>query len=177
MLHLSTKAKSGIVIFLAGIAFAVLCFIALNAVMARVSTAEYCGGKCHEMNTAYLSWELSPHGANAHGVRVECTDCHLPPKEQYFAHVTAKAYEGIKDIYVHYLGEPYDLEKSRVKVLSRLPSGRCLHCHNHLLDKPGNSAARIAHAAALTEPYAPENRCVQCHQDAGHQRQSKLFQP
>ena len=46
------------------------------------------------MNAAYLSWELSPHGANAHGVRVECIDCHLPPKDKYFAHITAKARDG-----------------------------------------------------------------------------------
>ena len=154
-----------------------ICFIALNAAMVPVSTAEYCGGKCHEMNTAYLSWELSPHGANAHGVRVECIDCHLPSKEQYFAHIATKAYEGAKDLYVHYLGKPYDLEKSRKRVLSRLPNRRCLHCHDHLLGKPGDSAARFAHTAALTQPDAPENRCVQCHESAGHQRQSKLFQP
>lgn len=177
MLHLSTKAISGIVLFVAGIAFAVLCFVALNAGMARVSTAEYCGSKCHEMNTAYLTWELSPHGANAPGLRVECIDCHLPPREQYFSHVATKAYEGGKDMYVHYFGSPYDVEKSRKKVLSCLSSGRCLHCHNHLLDKPGNSAARIAHTAVMAQPDAPENRCVQCHQDAGHQRHSKLFQP
>ena len=168
---------SGIAIFVAGIAFAVLCFVALNAAMAPVSTAEYCGSKCHEMNTAYLSWELSPHGANAHGLRVQCVDCHLPPKEQYFAHIASKAYEGAKDLYVHYLGDPYDIEKARKRVLSRLPSARCLHCHSHLLDKPAGSAARIAHTAVMAQPDAAENRCVQCHEDAGHQRQNRLFQP
>lgn len=177
MLRLSTKAIYRVAAFLAGIAFAVLCFIALNAAMVPVSKSDYCGGKCHEMNTAYLSWELSPHGANAHGIRVECIDCHLPPKEEYFAHIAMKAYEGAKDLYVHYFGGPYDVEPSRKRVLSRLPSRRCLHCHDHLLGKPGDSAARIAHSAALTQPDAAENRCVRCHEDAGHQRQSKLFQP
>jgi cytochrome c-type protein NapC/trimethylamine-N-oxide reductase cytochrome c-type subunit TorC len=177
MLHLSDKTVSRVGAFLAGIAFAVLCFVVLNAAMAPVSTSRYCGGKCHEMNAAYLSWELSAHGANAHGIRVECIDCHLPPKEHYFSHITMKAYEGAKDVYMHYFGDPYDLEKSRDKVLSRLPSGRCLHCHDRLLDKPGDSAARIAHTAALAQPDAAENRCVRCHEDAGHQRQKKLFQP
>jgi len=90
--------------FLTGIVFAVFCFIALNATMEPVSTSEYCGSKCHEMNISYLSWELSPHGANAHGVRIECIDCHLPPKDKYFTHITAKAYTGAKDIYKHYFG-------------------------------------------------------------------------
>ena len=163
--------------FIAGIAFAVLCFIGLNAAMVPVSKSEYCGSTCHEMNAAYLSWELSPHGANAQGVRVECVDCHLPPKEKYFNHIVAKAYEGAKDTYVHYFGSPYDTQKIRKRVLSRLSNQRCLYCHDHLLDKPGSSAARAAHTAALAEPDAPENRCAECHQDAGHQRHSKLFSP
>ena len=78
--------------FLAGFVFALLCFVALNAAMVPVSKSEYCGSKCHEMNTAYLTWELSPHGSNSKGIRVECIDCHLPEKEKYFAHITAKAY-------------------------------------------------------------------------------------
>ena len=97
MLASRAKVISRMWAFLAGLAFAILCFVGLNAAMAPVSTSEYCGSTCHEMNTAYLSWELSPHGANAHGVRVECVDCHLPPKEKYFAHIVAKAYAGAKD--------------------------------------------------------------------------------
>ncbi len=177
MLVSRAKVISKIPVFLAGLVFAILCFVGLNAAMVPVSKSEYCGSACHEMNTAYLSWELSPHGANAHGVRVECVDCHLPPKENYFAHIVAKAYEGAKDTYVHYFGGPYDIQKIRKGVLDCLPHQRCLHCHDHLLDKPGSSAARAAHTAALVEPDAPENRCVQCHEDAGHQRHSKLFSP
>lgn len=175
MLCPSAKAVRPIGVFFAGTLFAILCFLGLNAAMVPVSTSEYCGSKCHEMNTAYLSWELSPHGANAHGIRVDCIDCHLPPKERYFAHIAAKAYEGAKDMYKHYLGGPYDVERSRQSVLDRLPNRRCLYCHDHLLDKPGSSAARIAHTAALMQPSAAENRCVQCHEDAGHQRRGKLF--
>lgn len=169
--------KKRISTFLAGFVFALLCFVALNAAMVPVSKSEYCGGKCHEMNTAYLTWELSPHGTNSKGIRVECIDCHLPEKEKYFAHITAKAYEGAKDMYKHYFGDEYDGEKIRLKVLSHLPNERCLHCHDNLLARPGSSAARIAHTAALSRPDAQENRCIQCHEDVGHQRQNKLFSP
>ncbi|OHB80225.1 MAG: hypothetical protein A2Z25_08540 [Planctomycetes bacterium RBG_16_55_9] len=163
--------------FIVGFIFAVLCFIALNAAMAPVSKSDYCGGKCHEMNTAYLTWELSPHGANSRGVRVECIDCHLPPKDRYFAHIGDKAYQGAKDVYKHHFGGDYNVEKMRTKVRDRLANDRCLHCHDALLDKPGSSAARTAHTAALAEPDAPESRCIRCHEDAGHQRQYKLFSP
>jgi len=163
--------------FLAGFAFALLCFVALNAAMVPVSKSEYCGSRCHEMNTAYLTWELSSHGMNANGICVECIDCHLPAKDKYFAHITAKAYEGAKDIYKHYFGGEYDREKIRQKVLDHISNQRCLHCHDNLLAKPSGSAARIAHTAVSAEPEAPENRCVQCHEDIGHQRQNKLFSP
>jgi len=167
--------KKRILTFLAGVVFAVLCFIGLNAVMEPVSTSEYCGSKCHEMNTAYLSWELSPHGANEKGIRVECIECHLPPKDKYFRHIAAKAYTGAKDIYKHYFGPEYDAQLMRKNVLQQMSNQICLHCHDNLLGKPGSSAARIAHTAVLAEPGAPENRCVECHEDAGHQRQNKLF--
>ena len=177
MLVPCAKVMSRIWVFLAGLVCAILCFFGLNAAMLPVSKSEYCGSKCHEMNAAYLSWELSPHGANAHGVRIECVDCHLPPKEKYFTHIAAKTRDGAKDIYKHYFGGQYDIEKMRQRVLSRLSNPRCLYCHDHLFDKPGSSAARAAHTAALAEPDVPENRCVECHQDAGHQRHSKLFSP
>ena len=147
----------------------------LNAAMVPVSKSAYCGSKCHEMNTAYLTWELSPHGSNSRGLRAECIDCHLPSKEKYFSHMTAKAYEGAKDIYKHYFGGDYDVEKIRLRILEHLPNDRCLGCHNSLLFKPGSSAARTAHTAVLTRPDAKENRCLKCHEDIGHQRQNKIF--
>ncbi|MBN2312413.1 MAG: NapC/NirT family cytochrome c [Sedimentisphaerales bacterium] len=164
-------------LLIAGFSVAVLCFILLNAAMVPVSKSEYCGGQCHEMNIAYRTWELSPHGANRNGLRTECIDCHLPPKDRYFAHIADKAYQGGKDIYKHYFGDEYDMGTMRARVLARMPNQRCLYCHDALLDKPGSSAARIAHTTALAEPEAQENRCVECHPGVGHERQSKLFSP
>ena len=161
--------------FLMGFAFALLCFVALNAAMVPISRSEYCGAACHEMNDAYLNWELSSHGSNARGIRVECIDCHLPSKDKYFTHVAAKGYAGLKDTYKHYFGGEYDSRKMRELVRDRISSARCLNCHDNLLAKAGSSAARSAHTAALAKPHAPENRCVQCHEDVGHQRQSRLF--
>jgi hypothetical protein len=40
--------------FCAGIAFAIGCFLAVNAAAHRFSSPEYCGGKCHEMAQRYL---------------------------------------------------------------------------------------------------------------------------
>ena len=165
-------------VFLVGFAFAILCFIGLNAAMEPASKSEFCGSQCHEMKEAYRSWELSDHGANKYGIQVGCVDCHLPSKEdEYFAHIFSKAYEGGKDIFKHYFIGGYDAEKARSKAREHMPNKRCAHCHNSLLVRPSNSAAWIAHVASLSEPDKPENRCVKCHEDMGHKRNSKLFSP
>jgi nitrate/TMAO reductase-like tetraheme cytochrome c subunit len=164
-------------IFLVGFAFAILCFIGINAAMEPASKSEFCGSKCHEMKTAYRTWELSVHGANKYGFRVDCVNCHLPSKDRYFTHVATKAYVGSMDIFKHFFIGGYDIEKARKKALEHMPNKRCVHCHNSLLTKPGSSSARKAHFASLSRPDAPENKCVECHQGTGHERQNKLFAP
>lgn len=161
--------------FIAGLICAVLMFIGLNAALAPASKTEFCGGKCHSMHVAYRTWELSPHGNNKYGFRVECIDCHLPSKDNYFVHVTAKMYDGSKSMFQHVFGEEYVVEKGRKKALEHMPNKRCMHCHDNLLGKPGSSAARIAHLAVLNQPDAPESECVTCHEDVGHHRETKLF--
>ena len=161
--------------FFVGFIMAMLCFVVLNVAMEPVSKSDYCGGKCHEMNTAYRTWELSSHGANKYGVRVECVDCHLPPKEKYFRHLLAKGYEGAKDIYKHHFGGEYEIEAFRKRVLAKIPNERCLHCHDDLLGKPGSPGSRTAHAEVLNPPRGAESKCVDCHEDAGHERENKLF--
>ncbi|MHC4742927.1 MAG: cytochrome c3 family protein [Planctomycetota bacterium] len=163
--------------FQAGILSALGAFVAINAVLGPTSNNAFCGAKCHEMNTAYNTWELSTHGANKYGLTVNCIDCHLPPKEKFFTHLAAKSYEGAKDGIKHVFGGEYDLEKTRKKVLEHIPSKRCIHCHDNLLKKPSGSAARKAHVASLADPDTAENRCVRCHENAGHEREKKLFSP
>lgn len=161
--------------FMAGVLFAVLCFLGLNAAMEPVSTNAFCGTACHEMRTAYRSWELSVHGANASGITVDCIDCHLPPKEHYFTHLTAKAYAGAKDMYMHHFGPPYDVEAMREEVAAKMANETCVHCHDNLLFKPSSVKARFAHLAALKDPEAKENRCIECHMPSGHNRTATIF--
>jgi len=156
--------------FIGGFVFAILCFVVINAAMKPVSTSEYCGTNCHEMDTAYQSWKLSVHGANEKGLRAECIDCHLPSKDRYFTHLVAKAYAGGKDLYKHHFGDEYDTEKVREEVLAHIPNERCLGCHVDLLVKPGSDEAKEAHTESLSSPDISENRCVECHEDIGHQR-------
>ncbi len=157
--------------FFAGLAFALLCFLLLNAAMVPVSKSEYCGTKCHEMDTAYQSWKLSVHGANEQGIRIGCIDCHLPSKDKYFTHLFAKAYAGGKDMYKHHFGGEYDVEKIREEVLAHISNEKCLSCHVDLLAKPSSDEAKEAHMETLNPSDASEEiKCIECHEDAGHQR-------
>jgi cytochrome c-type protein NapC/trimethylamine-N-oxide reductase cytochrome c-type subunit TorC len=163
--------------FILGVVFAIGCFMSLNASMKPFSTNMYCGANCHEMDTAYRSWELSTHGANAIGVQVDCVECHLPPKEKYFSHLFAKAWAGTRDMYMHHFGPEYDSEKIQDKVLGKMSNQTCAYCHEDLLMKPSSSKARFAHQAAQLEPDKPENKCITCHEQAGHKRNATLFSP
>ncbi len=158
--------------FLAGFIFAVLCVIAFNAALEATSTPQYCT-TCHEMEVAYQTWKLSEHGTGRMGTSVGCVECHLPPKDEYFAYVTEKTYVGCTDIYKHYFGGEYDLENMRKKVLDQMLDERCVNCHDNLLARPSGRAARIAHTASLARPNSPEARCLTCHEYTGHKRKEK----
>jgi nitrate/TMAO reductase-like tetraheme cytochrome c subunit len=163
--------------FFLGIAVAIICFLSINAAMKPFSTNIYCGTACHEMDTAYRSWELSVHGANARGIQVDCVECHLPPKEDYFTHLFAKAWAGGRDMYMHHFGPEYNEDEVRHKASEKMTNQTCAHCHEDLLMKPGSSKSRFAHQAAQLEPDKPENKCIACHEQAGHKRNATLFSP
>jgi len=156
--------------FLAGLFFAILCFVGINFAMEPVSKSEYCGTKCHEMDTAYQSWKFSVHGVNEKGLRSECIDCHLPSKDNYFTHIIVKAYEGGKDLYKHHFGKEYNVEEVRQKVLDHISNKICLSCHVDLLAKPSSDLTKEAHTESLRLPDEPDSRCIECHEDVGHQR-------
>ncbi len=164
-------AKKRGLTFLVGIVFALVCFIALNAMLVPTSTPEFCGTLCHEMDVAYESWKQSTHHLSSRGIQVKCIDCHAAPKEKYFTHLYDKATAGARDGYLHFFGGEFDVEKSSEKVLEHMKNETCLHCHNHLLDAPGNEMARELHLEVL-QPEGDEApaKCLECHEEVGHVR-------
>lgn len=159
--------KRWILSFLCGFGFAILCFLGLNAAMEQVSSSEYCGTVCHEMDSVYRGWKQSVHGTNESGLRAECIDCHLAPREEYFTHVATKAYLGAKDLYKHYFDE-YNREEVRQKVIDNFTNDICLRCHVDLLAKPRDSIVGDIHKEILSTPEDPDSRCIACHESTGH---------
>jgi cytochrome c nitrite reductase small subunit len=173
--NIFTVVKKYKIPFTLGVLAAVAAFFILEAAMVPVSTSKYCGTQCHEMDTAYQSWQLSVHGTNNRGLQAQCVDCHLPAKEEHINHLVSKGLAGAKDMYKHHFGGEYDGEAIRKEVVENFPVKRCLRCHNNLLDKPGSSAARLAHTSAINDADKEGSSCIDCHENVGHQRISKLF--
>jgi len=144
--------------FIVGFAAAVLCYIVINDIVDRFSSPEYCGS-CHATKLSYQSWKKSIHYKNDSGVMVDCIDCHLPPRKDFFRHLTAKAIHGTKDLYRHYMGIRTDPNELREYVTKTMPDARCTICHDGTLTTAGTRAAQIAHKAALEKG----ERCLDCH--------------
>ncbi|MCK5174273.1 MAG: NapC/NirT family cytochrome c [Planctomycetes bacterium] len=156
--------------FFVGIAFALFCFLCINAAMGPFSTSQYCGTNCHEMDTAYQSWQVSSHGANPRGVRIDCVDCHLPTKDKYFTHLFAKAQTGAKDMWLHHFGGEYDADAVREKVVEHFEDEMCLHCHVDLLTRPDSDMAADIHKEAVTPADPAEAlKCIECHEGIAHE--------
>ncbi len=47
---------------------------------------------------------------------------------------------------------------------------KCLSCHVDLLAKPSSDLAKETHTESLKSPDEPDSRCIECHEDVGHQR-------
>lgn len=149
--------------------------VALDAAMGPLSDPAFCAS-CHEMKTVHESWQQSPHHTNPSGVKATCVACHLPPRDHYVAHLTAKAWTGGKDAFHHFLGGPYDGDAARQRVLATLPSSRCVHCHSNLVGAPSSSAVAIVHRASLEQSCDSHYRCVACH-DALHGPKTQAATP
>ena len=150
-------------ICLPGLVLAVILYLATNKISKPFSTPAYCGSECHEMDTAYKSWELSIHNTNSSGLVAECIDCHLPDKDNFIVHMSAKISVGVKDLIKHHFGDEYDVQKNRQKVLDSMPNERCLACHANLLGKAVSLEAKTAHSKDLDPSGKNKSKCVECH--------------
>jgi cytochrome c nitrite reductase small subunit len=171
-------SKKSVLVFSMGFIFALLCFVILNLAMKPVSESKFCGNNCHEMHSALTTWKSSVHGENKTGLQAQCVDCHLPEKDDYFRHLVAKAYQGSKHIYRHYVANLFGSKgvspKADVRAsdrTDRMKNEVCIRCHASLLGKPSNETIREAHMEAFSSSGDSEQtKCVECHEDAGHKQ-------
>jgi len=170
-------AKRHGITFVVGFVCAVAAFLAINAISAPLSTSEFCGTACHEMEASYESWLESPHYTNIYGWHSECTDCHLPPKEQYFRHLFEKARTGGRDVWLHYFGPEYDRAAVTARVKANMENQTCLYCHKDLLVQPSSKAVKYMHKGSIQEPNDVWGKCIACHTSHAKKTESVLAEP
>ena len=137
-------------------------------------TNEFCG-KCHEMMPQVNTWKMSTHAMNRTGVVANCVDCHLPPHG--FHHYAYKAWSGLRDVVVHYLGDPakVDWEGKRFTKNDYLFEDACIQCHQNLTPPGLKRGGFLAHREWING--RTKKKCWDCHENLTHHDVPVLYTP
>lgn len=97
--------------------------------------------RCHPMQTRFVSWRRSAHGAVA-----DCMSCHAEPGAigWLVAHL-----QGSRYVWAMLIGD-----RSRSVLSARVSDSSCLRCHSGIADRTDDTHAR--HRSVRTE-------CTECH--------------
>lgn len=161
------------VLILAGIVMGAMGLVAFDATIHATSTDTFCLS-CHELadNIGNEYYGMS-HAKNAYGIRVGCSDCHVPKP---FVPKMIRKLRAVAEIYHHVLGTigtPAKFEEHRLKMASRVwadmnetDSRECRSCHksDHFDLAAQPEKARDFHTSAL----AKGQTCIDCHKGIAH---------
>ncbi len=161
------KALKAAILVAIGIVIGFPLFSLLYYTMVRTSTPEFCAS-CHEIVPAYNAWRTSTHVVNDKGFVADCMDCHLPAPHDTLNFFYVKTWHGIKDIVLHFVGEPYDRQAMRERAWATIKNDQCLKCHRNILYLPYKRGAMLAHRDVLYARPGYEKRCLDCHRNLVH---------
>lgn len=139
--------------------------------MARTSTPEFCSS-CHEINPAFEEWKTSTHVNNGQGFVADCMDCHLPAPQNTLDFFYAKTMHGLKDIIIHFSGQPYDRKAMAIQARASIKNDQCMKCHRNLLYIPNSRGAMLAHRSLVYALPGQEKRCMDCHANLVHKKRA-----
>lgn len=127
---------------------------------------------CHVHPHAEESWRLSVHMNNKSGTKTSCVACHLPPQTDTWAHYTAKAKLGIKDVWSCMFKDSakYDWEsKSQLEnAVKYIPNESCVNCHHNIFPQGISDDGITAHLYYEENQEKLDLQCISCHLDVGH---------
>ncbi len=153
---------------IAGLAGAV--FVPVS--MSKTSRTEYCVS-CHEMKRHSEEIKQSKHAVDKDKKPIECAQCHIP-NEVGFKYVATKTVLGMKDLFVHYFGDPDRLNRRGMQHIARrfIPDENCLACHQDLYkntkDQKISDIGKLCHEAYLGINGATKRNCAGCHFNMAH---------
>lgn len=149
---------------------AVLSWAAMDTAFHATSDYEFCTS-CHAYAPIAAAYRESPHGGNNEvGFRAACNDCHLP-HDNALHYFLIKAKHGVVDPTMELLKEPHEIDwhAIRERRTEFVYDSGCLECHKYLREATeGNRRAFRSHKRYFNDP--DDYSCVECHEDAGHNR-------
>ena len=144
--------------------------LTFSSVMKNTSTNESCES-CHVHPHATERWKRSSHFNSKSGVKVNCVDCHLPPKESA-DHTSAKIKLGVKDLWGYITKDSIDYnwaKKSRLEHATRFVSNEsCVACHSNIFPSRLSDDGITAHLYYENKSEELDIQCISCHLDVGH---------
>jgi nitrate/TMAO reductase-like tetraheme cytochrome c subunit len=136
---------------------------------------------CHEMDGVYREYQKSTHYKNPSGVRVVCSNCHVPHGKgvgDYVDKLMDKIFVGGRHAYHHLVGTYPDaasFEKARYRLAQNVlenmrqrDSKECRQCHTFDAMQLANQdrAAASKHERVMKEG---NKTCVDCHSGIVHE--------
>jgi cytochrome c-type protein NapC len=157
--------------FIGGMVF----WIGFNTAVAATGTMEFCGSTCHTMSSISLKeYKETVHYSNRSGVRVGCSDCHIP--KPFFHKLYVKATEGASDIYHELMGTSNTPEKfeARRRMMAQhqwdrmkaTDSATCRSCHSFESMSPDKQKPS-SYAKHMAAKQAGKT-CIDCHKGIAH---------
>ncbi|MBF0177572.1 MAG: NapC/NirT family cytochrome c [Magnetococcales bacterium] len=165
------------ILLLGGFLAGVVGWVGFNGLLGVTSSTEFCIS-CHEMRWPYEEYKKTVHYSNRSGVRVGCSDCHVPQADSvggWFAKMRAKIMAA-KDTYHHILGTyntPEKFEKGRWEMAQAVwakmrarGAQECLNCHdyNSMDPEKQDRMAQRKHGSAMKD----RKICIDCHTGIAH---------
>ena len=157
--------------FLIGSVVGIGIALSLYQTSVYLSTNESCM-MCHVHPHVEASWKLSKHYNNLSGTKVNCVDCHLPPKNNTWDHYSFKIQLGLRDLWGYLVKDSADFDwdkKSELEhAIKYIPNESCKECHHNLFPEKMTDDAITAHLYYEENEKKLDLQCISCHLDAGH---------
>ena len=168
----STKIGWGALVIVGAVG-GVIFWGGFNTFMEHTNTLEFCVS-CHEMEqTVYQEYKKTNHYTNRTGVRVICSDCHVP--KDWTAKLVRKV-RATNELFHKLIGTidtPEKFEANRLAMAERVwasmessDSRECRNCHSFQamnLDVQGRRPQK-----KHTEAMEDGKTCIECHKGVAH---------
>ncbi len=166
-------------IFLAGAVGGIVFWGGFNTFMEYSNTMEFCIS-CHEMRTGpYAEYKKSIHYQNASGVRVICSDCHVPKPWGAKLWRKIRASNELVHKALGTIGTPEKFEAKRRELAERVwasmmasNSRECRNCHSYAAMDFHKQSRRARDK--MKEGLEEGKTCIECHKGIAHKLPAAL---